>query len=351
MSNFRIKGKKIGIFSDIHLGIGQDSKQWHDIAIDFANWAADTFNERGISDIIIPGDIFHNRTEINVNTIAVAKVFFDLFKDFRIFISSGNHDSYYKDKSTINSISILDGWNNIHVIDTNPEVIQTDYEDIVLVPWGTTFENIPKTKGIIFGHFEISSFYMNSYKVCDHGFESKDLLSKAPYIISGHFHKRDHRKYEKGQILYVGSPYQHNFGDAGDSRGIYIFNLENNEFEFIENEISPKHVKISAKSLQEEKYENLDSLIKNNIVSLVIDTKIEQENLASFNVKLQKLSPITIRTDYLDVESDIDQNDDSKDFDSGNLLKDIQEYIENLNIEHKKEVMDYLTESYNLLTT
>ena len=88
---------------------------------------------------------------------------------------------------------------------------------------------------------------MNSYKVCDHGLESKQLFKKSPTIVSGHFHKKSHRKYENGQILYLGSPYQQNFGDVGDERGIYILNLENHAFNFIENKISPKHLKISLK--------------------------------------------------------------------------------------------------------
>jgi len=349
MSKFHIKGKKIGILSDIHLGLGQDSKQWHDVALDFANWAADTFIDKGINDIVIPGDVFHNRTEINVNTIAVAKIFFDHFKDFRIFISSGNHDSFYKDKSTINSISILDGWNNIHVIDQHPITIKTDYEDIVLVPWGTKFEDIPETKGIIFGHFEISSFYMNSYKVCEHGIESKDLLTKAPYIISGHFHKRDHRKYKNGNILYVGSCFQHNFGDAGDDRGIYVFDLSDNSFEFIENNISPKHYKISVKELKKNK-EKYNDVIEKNIVSIVVDEKIDQDELLSLTTSVFKdKKPLAYRTDYVN-EDEIKLNDEDKNIDSGNILKDIEEFVENLDVEYKKEIIEYLTETYKLLT-
>jgi hypothetical protein len=52
----------------------------------------------------------------------------------------------------------------------------------------------------------------------------------------------------------------------------------------------------------------------------------------------------------LDGNSEITKIDDSKEFDSGNLLKDIEEFVQNLDIENKKEVIDYLTESYNLLT-
>ena len=346
----KISSKKVGCFSDIHIGLGQDSKQWHDIALNFAKWASKEYKDLGIDEIIIPGDIFHNRSEIGVSTLAVAKEFFDYFKDFTVYISSGNHDCFYKNNSTVNSISILDGWGNIQIIDKECKTIKTPYKDIVMVPWGVEYDNIPQTDGIIFGHFEISSFYMNSYKVCDHGMESKQLFKKAPLIISGHFHKKDDRKYDKGRIVYLGSPYQHNFGDSGDSRGIYVLDLEKNELEFIENNISPNHIKVSAKAILKEDVDIDNFLLENNIVSLIVDTDIAQEDLALLSSKLHKKAPLSIRTDYLQDNSTINQNDDSKEFDSGNLLKDIEEFVDNLDIENKKEVIEYLTETYNLLT-
>jgi DNA repair exonuclease SbcCD nuclease subunit len=345
MSDFKIKGKYIGCFSDIHIGLYQNSEQWHKIVLDFAKWASSVYLKVGINDIIIPGDIFHNRNEIGVNTLAVAKKFFDYFKDFRIFISSGNHDCFYKNNSTVNSISIFDGWNNIHVIDNTPTTIKTDYKDIVLVPWGVEYKDIPKTDGIIFGHFEINSFYMNSYKVCDHGLSSKDLFQKSSMIISGHFHKKDHRKYDNGEIVYLGSPYQQNFGDTNDERGIYVLNLENKVFNFVENKISPKHIKISLKDY--EKNHKIDN-IENNIISLIVDDKIDQEKISLYSSNIQKLSPISFRMDYLESKSEISIGN-TEETDTGDLLKDIQTFVENLDVEHKKEVVDYLTESYNIL--
>jgi len=350
----KISSKKIGCFSDIHIGLGQDGKQWHDIALKFAKWASEKYKELGIDEIIIPGDIFHNRSEINVATLATAKQFFDYFKDFTVYISSGNHDCFYKNNSTVNSISILSGWNNILIIDKECVVLKTPYKDIVMVPWGVEYDQIPKTDGIIFGHFEISSFYMNSYKVCEHGMESKQLFKKSPMIISGHFHKKDDRKYNKGRIVYLGSPYQHNFGDTGDSRGIYVLDLEKTELQFIENNISPKHLKLSTKAFVENpesiKSELLKEQLKNNIVSLIIDTEIDQEKLALLTSKLQIIEPLSIRTDFITDNTGIETLDNTKEIDSGNLIKDMEDFVNNLTIENKQEVIDYLTESYNLLS-
>lgn len=343
--------RKIGIFSDIHLGLYQDNELWHDTALKFAKWASQVYSERNINQILIPGDIFHNRNEINVNTLSVAKKFFEYFKNFEIFISTGNHCCFFKNNSTVNSISILDGWNNIKIFDNEPIILTYKDKKISLIPWGTSYDDIPNTD-IMFGHFEISSFYMNSYKVCEHGMKSGDLLKKSPYVISGHFHKKDHRTYSNGQILYVGSPYQQNFGDSLDERGIYEFNLEENTFEFIKNDISPQFFKISIKKLKNNqiKTKDLIELSKNNILSLVIDEKTTPEEIISLKDKINTLNPHSLRIDYDDNDTEISLSSDNNDYNSSNILKSIEDFIETLDMEHKKEVAEYIKDLYNKLT-
>lgn len=345
MTTEEFTNKKIGCFSDIHLGLGQDDKKWHDIALDFAKWASDIYKSKGIYELVIPGDIFHNRNMISVETLSVAKKFFDYFKDFDIYISTGNHDSFLKENSEINSISLLDGWNNIRIIDKIPMVVKTPYnKNICLVPWGTLLHDIPKSD-IIFGHFEISSFYMNSYKVCEHGFESSDMFQAGRYIISGHFHKKDHRKYKNGEILYLGSPYQQNFGDCMDERGIYVFDLEDETFEFIKNDISPEFVKIKVTNEKDLKEKN----IKNNFVSITIDNKIDEKELLNIKNKIYSFNPTNLRVEYDEKDSINSDMDEEKDLEASDLFKSIEEYIKTLDIENKKEVVDYIKEMYNSL--
>lgn len=335
--------KKIGCFSDIHLGIAQDSKEWHDIALNFAKWASQEYKNNNIEDIIIPGDIFHNRSYISVETLSITKKFFDCFKDFNVYISTGNHDCFKKDTSDINSISILDGWNNITIVEDRPKQFETtNGKKICLVPWGVSLQDIPKTD-IVFGHFEISSFYMNSYKLCEHGLSYKELFEIASLIVSGHFHKKDHRKYDKGEIVYLGSPYQHNFGDVKDVRGIYILDTETNDFEFIENTISPKHYKITIN-------EDLnEDVIKNNFISLIVDNKADEDKIIEFKGKIAALNAKMIKVHYNEEEIDVKVFDEKKELGTSDLMKSIEEYIEALNPENKKEVVEYVKELYNSL--
>ena len=342
-----LKNSKIGCFSDIHLGIYHDDKTWHDIILNFAKWASDFYKKNNIKDIFIPGDIFHNRNEIGVETLHIAKQFFDYFKDFNVYISAGNHDSFLKHESIINSISIFDGWNNIKIIDKECLTVNTENKKICFVPWGTPIDEIPNCD-IIFGHFEINSFYMNNYKVCEKGINSSDLFKKSKFIISGHFHKKDFREYKNGKILYVGSPYQQNFGDVLDERGIYIIDLDTENYVFYKNNISPEHIKINISDLVENKID--ETKINKNIIKLIIDKNIDHDKIISYKDNVFKKTPLIFKTEY-QISEDLNTNISTEQFsfDENNFLKDIEEYLNKTDIEHKKEVVEYLKELYNSL--
>jgi len=346
-----IKSKKIGVFSDIHIGLGQDSSTWHDIVLNFAKWVSKTYNKAGINDIIIPGDIFHNRSEISVNTLATANEFFDILKDFRIFISAGNHDCYYKDRSDVNSISLFGGWKNIVVVDKAPLLIQAGEKTISLIPWGTEIDDIPKAD-ICFGHFEIQTFYMNSFKVCDHGIESSNLLKKSSFIISGHFHSKDERSYKNGKIVYVGSPYQQNFGDVDQVRGVYILDIESEKLEFIENKISPKHIKVYLSHLRNKKQDAdfLKENVPNNMVSFIVDEEITNDKITLLTAKLQNLAPKFFRIDYKSINTDLIENSSKVDYNLIDIEKNIEDFVNSIDVQHKEDVIEYLTNTYKELT-
>ncbi len=338
---------KIGCFSDVHLGIYHDDKTWHDIILNFAKWASEFYKQNNIQDIFIPGDIFHNRNEIGVETLYTAKQFFDYFKDFNVYISAGNHDSFLKHESIINSISIFDGWNNIKIIDKDSFTISTKNKKICFVPWGTPIKDIPNCD-IIFGHFEINSFYMNNYKVCEKGINSSDLFKKAKFIVSGHFHKKDFREYKNGKILYVGSPYQQNFGDVSDERGIYIIDLDSEQYTFYKNTTSPEHIKINLSDLVDNKID--ENKISKNIIKLIIDKNIDHDKVLVYKDNLFKKIPLVFKTEYQIIENvNVNSVNDQFSFDENNFLKDIEEYLNKSDIEHKKELVDYLKELYNSL--
>lgn len=344
-----ITNRRVCCVSDIHVGVHQNSSMWHDITLKWAGWLRDSLKSTGVSDIIIPGDLFHYRDEIAVNTIHVVADLLDIWKDFNIVLLVGNHDAFYKDKSDINSLSILNGRRNVHVIST-PKQIRYLGRKLMFCPWGTSLDQI-KPSDIVFGHFEIMTFKYNQHKICESGMKSDGLISKSPLIITGHFHLREERKYDSGTVLYVGNPFQMDFGDAGSTKGYYILDLKTSEYEFFENTISPKHHKIKLSELAN--YGNItpevENLFHNNILKLVIDKTISPDDMDVLIRRLTELNSISLTVDY-DVNFNkfgLDEENES-DLSSVDIPTAIEEFINMLeDVPNKQEIIDYTVELYN----
>lgn len=293
-------GSKIGLITDIHLGNYRDDALWHQIALDVGKWAAQEFKQRGIEDILITGDVFHNRFEVSVTTMTTAKAFFDLLKDFNIVITIGNHDAYYRDRSDVNSLALFEEWDNITVI-KETTIINQFGSCIALVPWAATLDTIDKVD-TIFGHFDIAGFRLAHNKICTTGIESSQFLSKSPLTISGHFHIAAEHEYDQGKIVYLGTPYQLNWGEAGDDKFIYVYDMHASEIiEKIQNNSSPQHYRISMQHWldNDQQFTNNEQITGHLINALIDVEQTSKKQLAlseKFMEALSALRPLRTRT-------------------------------------------------------
>lgn len=344
----KINKEKVCCFSDVHIGVHQNNIFWHNVTNRFISWLIPELKKREIEDIIICGDLFHYRDEINVNTIHVATNLISLLNEFNIIILVGNHDSYYKDRADINSLAPFSGWQNIKVI-SKIEASENFHKKLCFVPWGTDIKYIPESD-IVFGHFEIESFKMNSHKICDHGVKASELLKKANLIVSGHFHLRDERKYNSGTILYLGSPYQMDFGDYDTNKGVYILDIPKSTYEFIENGDYPKHKKVCLSDLVKEKKltDNIQSMFANNIVKFIIDKNISADEIDFLLKKLSFYNPISVNVDYAVNFNKFEiKNDSNNDLSGIDIPKAIEDFVNMLdNVNNKQVIIDYTVDLY-----
>jgi DNA repair exonuclease SbcCD nuclease subunit len=342
-----LNDRRVCCVSDIHIGVHQNSAQWHEIILNWSKWLAVELREQNIKDIIISGDFFHYRDEIAVNTIHFVKEILDEWKEFNIIILVGNHDAYYKDRSDVNSLTILEGWPNITIV---PQLrSETIFgKKITFVPWGVEVKDIPESD-IVFGHFEINSFKQTNFKVCQGGVSSKDLLNKTNLVITGHFHLREERKYNNGTILYLGSPFQMDFGDVDSTKGYYILDVEDKTFNFFENKKSPKHVKLLLSELVKQKKltkEVTDSL-ENSFVKFIIDRNIAPDEIDFIVQKLNAYKPISVNVDYANNFNMFAISDDArKDLSGIDIEAAIEEFIDLMDIDNKTKVTQYTLELY-----
>ena len=156
-------------FTDIHFGNKNNSKQHNRDCASFVDWFIE--QSKDCETCIFLGDWHHHRASVNVSTLNysvenVAK----LSKAFKqVYMITGNHDLYYREKRDYNSLPYAELFNNVHLI--NDQTLVKD--DVALVPWlvGDEWTNVSKTKcRYMFGHFELPYFKMNAMvEMPDHG--------------------------------------------------------------------------------------------------------------------------------------------------------------------------------------
>lgn len=344
------KNNKVLFFSDLHLGVHQNSQTWHKISIDLAEWIKQVMLKERLDTIFFAGDVFHDRHEIGVNTLHTAKKFFDILKDFKIHILPGNHDAFLSSTVEINSVEILQN-ENVFVY-SNPTTINVCDKLVTFCPWKTNINELEKVDMLV-GHFEIANFKMNSTKVCDHGDTSSDLLEKADCVVTGHFHYREHREYEENKfVLYLGSPYEMDFGDRGQQKGVTIIDFDSKfDTKFIENNLTPKHVRLRISELALKKYNDLPNTVKGNIVSVYVDTKLDTLTLDLLITKLTQYNPLQFRTEFNILDNAQMETKDFKKL-SIDIETAFHEFVDHVETRAtKKEVLDKCLELYKICQT
>jgi len=345
MKEVKFTNEKICCIADLHIGVHQGNSIWHNISVDFAKWLKAQLNTNNIKDIIICGDVNNDRNEISVNTLHIINEFFKTLEEFNIVIIVGNHDAFYKNRSDINSLSLLAGWKNITIVDKLQSITQFD-KLITLCPWGVELNDIP-TSDIVFGHFDINGFYMNPVKLSTDGIKSGDILDKSKNIITGHFHMRDERRYQTGSILYLGSPYELTWGEYNNSKGIYIYDLMSTKYTFIENTVSPKHKKVKLSEIMAigKISDDIKKEFYGNFVSFIIDKEIQQDKCEELTAKLYTLKPLSLHVEHeLNEKATIEEI--NYEFTGVDIATAISEFVGVLDIKDKENVLKHTLELY-----
>ena len=237
-----MKNEWVALITDQHFGVRNNSQIFLDYFFKFYEETFfPTLKEYGIEEIIDLGDTFDKRKTVDFNMFdQVCNRYFDKLQamDITIYSIVGNHTAYYKNTNRVNTLNLLlDKYDNIVIVE-NPETIRVNEDqDILLMPWineenqEQAFELLKQKHKYCFGHLEINGFEMFAGQVHRDGEYNIDLFSNVEHVYSGHFHHRS----KKGNVMYLGNPYQLTWGDYSDKRGFHLINLETGELKFIEN--------------------------------------------------------------------------------------------------------------------
>jgi len=296
-----------------------------------------TLEKKGITEIIDLGDTFDNRKGIDFNVWnRIRACYFDRLRDMGITVHTilGNHCVYYKNTNAINSPDLLLGdYDNIRVYDETCTVT-IEGTKICFVPWinreneEATMEHLKNTDAeIVMGHLELDGFEVTPGMKMEHGMDPK-IYKNFKQVFSGHYH----HKSTKGNITYLGNPYQMFWNDYADTRGFHLYEPAKNKLRMVKNPYEifkkvyyndvDKTMKLDfsqfkdtfVKVIVEEKkdYYLFEKVIDSLYASGVLDIKIVETLVSedeTEDISLEVKDTLTLLNEYIDeVEMSVDKS-------------------------------------------
>ena len=282
---------KIAILNDTHCGIRNSSDIFLNNA---AKFYGETFfpylKEHNIKQIVHLGDYYDNRKAINIKCLNHnRKHFLEPLRDLgiRMDIIPGNHDTYYKDTNTPNSLKELLGFfiNEVAIIE-KPTVLEYESLRLALLPWiakdneEESLNFIRNCKAdILAGHLELYGFEMMRGIKSDHGMKS-DTFSRFEMVLSGHYHTKNCRD----NIYYLGSQMEFFWSDCNDKKFFHILDTETRELTPVHN----PHTLFKKIVYKDTKYDyNKVPNFSGHFVKVVVLEKTNPKMFETFIDKLQ----------------------------------------------------------------
>lgn len=328
---------KIALITDQHLDGRKGSLAfWNYFQKFYDEVFFPTLEKEKIEAIIDLGDTFDNRKSIDFNTFnRVRENYFDRLRKYDVHMLLGNHCTYYKNTNKVNSPELLlKDYKNIYIY-SEPKRVGFGSKKFLMLPWINS-ENrdlvlrlLDKVDAdVVCGHLELNGFEVTPGMKMDHGMDP-GVFKNFSRVFSGHFH----HKSKKGNIQYLGNPYQMFWNDYKDPRGFHIYDTEKDKLTFYKNpfEIFQKIVyndKIDLSEINYEQYKDtyikviveektdynkfeklINTLYDIGIHDLKIVESLVESNLDTGDVQLEVKDTISLLDEYIDeVEMNVDKN-------------------------------------------
>ena len=238
---------KILLITDQHFGVRNDNQSFINHYKKFYNEIVIPFIKVSKIDTVIAlGDTFDKRRSINFMSLNEAKeMWFNPLEEMGVTMHmlTGNHDIYYKNTLRINAPrELLGEYGNITVHDS-PTTVVFDGLPILLLPWlcddnrDRSFDEITNSPAnACMGHLELNGFEAHPGHVMEGGMDAS-VFSKFDRVFSGHYHMKS----TKGNITYLGNPYQLYWNDYASKRGFHVFDTDTLKTTFYRNPFDMFH--------------------------------------------------------------------------------------------------------------
>ena len=335
---------KIAIITDQHLdGRKGNLAFWNYFQKFYDEIFFPTLEKEGIKVVFDLGDTFDNRKSMDFNTFhRVRENYFERLKPYNVHMLLGNHCTYYKNTNRINSPELLlDQYKNIKIY-SEPTEILMGKKVFLMLPWinkenqEDVFRRLETSEAdICCGHLELTGFEVTPGMKMDHGMDPQ-LFHRFKRVWSGHYH----HKSKKGNVQYLGNPYQMYWNDYKDRRGFHIYDTESDKLKFVANpyEIFDK-IFYDDTSVDYNKQDVSD--YKDKYIRIVVE---EKRDYQMFETLVDRLYNVGVH-DVKIVETLVEEDTADIDVSTKDTLTLLNEYIDEVEMSVEKSDLKSLMRS------
>jgi DNA repair exonuclease SbcCD nuclease subunit len=305
---------KILLFSDIHVHPHKRKVERLNDCLKALDWVFQQAVSNSVDAVLFGGDLLHERQKIDSYTYTEVFKTLEKYqnKNFKTYLLLGNHDMWFANNWSVNSIHPFGAINNFETITETKELNILDSTWHFLPYTHNPIDELAKLNSenrkdkYLLGHLSIDGARLNSAgSIAEVAIEhdgdmvkiDKGIFKEYKHAFFGHYHGEQKIA---SNMEYIGSPLQLSFGEAGETKHIILLDTKTNSRKYIENNFSPKHLYIKESDLDSFKENELKDcfvvLIQENDITNDIKKNIEEKisNLGVESIQIrQKPKEIT----------------------------------------------------------
>ena len=246
--------KRLIHFSDLHIRLFKDHDLYRGILEQaFKEWASIQPDR-----IVFTGDLVHSKNQMTPELVEfVAWVLSECAKITKTIVIIGNHDFLENNNTRLDALTpIIDSLKNDNIVYLKNRGVYDD-DNVNWCVYSLMEHNIPPDiqksdkKNIGLFHGPIQGLYTDiGYKFED-GFDV-DKFSGCDLVLCGDIHKRQVFDIPGGKKAYmVGSTIQQNFGEKIDKHGYGVYDVETDQYDFVDLPNPKPFLKFQIKSIDD----------------------------------------------------------------------------------------------------
>lgn len=307
------------IFGDLHFNPKNEISMLR--GLNFLDYVKKYCLENNIKNVVNLGDTLHHNNVKGSGFVRVFSKFLELKESgINIYTILGNHDIHNID----NSDTLPSTFRSFSTFIQKEDNIQIGNLECDFLSYTENVEDLPNKGRILFTHLGVKGFMFSGSKMDEKSNFEYDDFDQYDLVISGHLHTYQ----EKGNMLFIGSPFQQDFGDVGKKSYFAILH-DNGSVEKVLYDEGPEYMVINAEDFND----GYD--YTNKILKVLITKKIEnfvKLKTILFNKGALEVNPEFIKEDtIIETKTSIDINE--------GVLKSAVKYLKDIkdkNIDNKR---------------